>query len=219
MMIRINLLPVRQVKKREAGRQLLVAMSGFVIIALLGNGYWYSSTASERDRHQQQLRDTQARIEQLRKVIGEVDNLNKRRSEVQEKLKVLNDLRRKRGGPVKLLDALAEATPKKAWVSEFSESESAAKLAGQAESFDDVSELMRGLNSIVWTPKGLGRVVEVKRDGSRARVELIGAGAVIEDFPANEVGHFFTNIELKGTKVATKGTVSFELSLNVNYAI
>lgn len=219
MMIRINLLPVRQVKKREAGRQLLVAMSGFVIIALLGNGYWYSSTASERDRHQQQLRDTQARIEQLRKVIGEVDNLNKRRSEVQEKLKVLNDLRRKRGGPVKLLDALAEATPKKAWVSEFSESESAAKLSGQAESFDDVSELMRGLNSIVWTPKGLGRVVEVKRDGSRARVELIGAGAVIEDFPANEVGHFFTNIELKGTKVATKGTVSFELSLNVNYAI
>lgn len=219
MMIRINLLPVRQVKKREAGRQLLVAMSGFVIIALLGNGYWYSSTVSERDRHQQQLRDTQARIEQLRKVIGEVDNLNKRRSEVQEKLKVLNDLRRKRGGPVKLLDALAEATPKKAWVSEFSESESAAKLSGQAESFDDVSELMRGLNSIVWTPKGLGRVVEVKRDGSRARVELIGAGAVIEDFPANEVGHFFTNIELKGTKVATKGTVSFELSLNVNYAI
>lgn len=219
MMIRINLLPVRQVKKREAGRQLLVAMAGFVLLALLGNGFWYSSTASERDRHQQQLRDTQARIDQLKKVIGEVDNLNKRRAEVQEKLKVLDDLRRKRGGPVKLLDALAEATPKKAWVSEFSESESSARLSGQAESFDDVSELMRGLNGIVWTPKGLGRVVEVKRDGSRARVELIGAGAVIEDFPANEVGHFFTNIELKGTKVATKGTVSFDLSLNVNYAI
>lgn len=221
MMIRINLLPVRQVKKREAGRQFLVAMAGFVFVALLGNVYWYWSTASDRDRRQQRLKDTQARIDQLKKVIGEVDNLNKRRAEVQEKLKVLDELRKKRGGPVKLLDALSEAVPRKAWVSSFEEKASAAKLAGQAETLDDVSELMRGLNNVVWTPKGLGRVVEVKRDGTRARVELLGANAnaVIEDFPVADVGHFFSNIELKGTRVASKGTVSFELSLSVNYAI
>lgn len=221
MMIRINLLPVRQVKKREAGRQFLVAMAGFVVLALVGNAYWYWSTASDRDRRRQRLKDTQARIDQLKKVIGEVDNLNKRRAEVQEKLKVLDELRKKRGGPVKLLDALSEAVPRKASVSSFEEKSSSAKLSGQAETLDDVSELMRGLNNVVWTPKGLGRVVEVKRDGTRARVELLGANAnsIIEDFPLADVGHFFSNIELKGTRVASKGTVSFELSLSVNYAI
>lgn len=223
MMIRINLLPVRQVKKREAGRQFLVAMAGFVVLTLIGNGVWYYLTASERDDQQKRLADTQARIDQLKKVIGEVDNLNKRRTEVQEKLKVLDELSKRRGGPVKLLDALAEATPKKAWLGVFEEKASALKITGQADSLDDVSELMRGLKNIVWTPKGLGRVVEVKRDGSQARVELVGANSVIADFTAAEVGHFFSNIELKGTKgVDTKGsstTVSFELSLNVNYAI
>ena len=44
-------------------------------------------------------------------------------------------------------------------------------MAGNAESFDDVSEFMRGLNNIVWCPKGMGRVVERKRDGN-FRVEL-----------------------------------------------
>lgn len=227
MMIRINLLPVRQVKKREAGRQFLVALAGFAVVALVGNGVWYVLASNERDKQQQKLRDTQARIDQLRKVIGEVDNLNKRRGEVQEKLKVLDDLRKKRGGPVRLLDALAEATPKKAWLSSFEESGEAAKLIGQAESLDEVSELMRGLNNVVWTPRGLGRVVEVKRDGSRARVELMGDNATIEDFPANEVGHFFSNIELKSTQAkggqtSSRGPgslVSFELSLSVNYAI
>lgn len=219
MMIRINLLPVRQVKKREAGRQFLVAVAGSVLVALLGNGGWYYAVAQERDRAADQLRATQARIDQLKKVIGEVDNLNKRRAEVQDKLKVLDELRKKRGGPVKLLDALAEAMPKKAWVTEFGESETAARLNGQAESFEDVSEFMRRLNNVVWTPKGLGRVVDTKRDGSRARVELLGAGATIEDFPISDVSHFFTNIELRGTSVAAKGTVSFDLNLNVNYAI
>ena len=222
MMIRINLLPVRQVKKREAGRQFLIATAGLVGLALVGNGFWYYTAASERDLQQRRLRDTQARIDQLKKVIGEVDNINKRRAEVQEKLKVLDELRKKRGGPVKLLDALAEAIPKKAWVSTFEEKSTSAKLAGHAESLDDVSEFMRGLKNIVWTPKGLGRVVEVKRDGAQERVELSGENASIGDFSTGEVGHFFTNIELKGTKDESKGTaraVSFELSLTVNYAI
>jgi Tfp pilus assembly protein PilN len=36
-MIRINLLPVRQVKKRELGRQFLVVAVGLTVIALIGN--------------------------------------------------------------------------------------------------------------------------------------------------------------------------------------
>lgn len=221
MMIRINLLPVRQVKKREAGRQFLVVVGGVTIMTLLGNGYWYQSMESEREKQERRLNDTKARIEQLQKVIGEVDNLNKRKKEVEDKLKVLDDLRKKRGGPVKLLDALATAIPKKVMITDFDEKSSAVKMLGQAESLDDVSEFMRALKSVVWTPKGMGRVVEVKRDGSSARVELIGINA-IEDFQGPEIGYFFQGIELKTSAAETsKATrsVKFELALNVNYAI
>ena len=37
MMIRINLLPVRQVKKREMGRQILILAAVVVAAGLIGN--------------------------------------------------------------------------------------------------------------------------------------------------------------------------------------
>ncbi|MEW6430575.1 MAG: PilN domain-containing protein [Myxococcota bacterium] len=227
MMIRINLLPVRQVQKREAGRQYIIVLVGIAVIALIGNGYWYYSLDSELADRQRKLNDTNARIQQLEKVIGEVNNLNKRKKEVEEKLSVLDKLRKQRGGPVKLLDALATSIPKKVWLTSFEEKGGAVKVTGGADSFEDVSEFMRGLNNAVWTPKGMGRIVEMKRDGSAARVELLSEDSAIEDFAGSEVAHFFSNIELKGSESTappanagrTNRLVKFELSLNVNYAI
>ena len=222
MMIRINLLPVRQVQKREAGRQYIVLMVGMFIMTAAANGYWYKWIDDKREAAQRRLDDTNSRIAQLEKVIGEVTNLQKRKSEVEEKLKVLEKLTKQRAGPVKMLDALATAIPKKVWLTTFEEKAGGAVIVGNAESFDDVSEFMRGLNNIVWSPKGMGRVVERKRDGN-FRVELLGSEAEILENGPNDLGFFFTNIELKNTSssVSTKGTrvVSFDMTLNVNLGI
>jgi type IV pilus assembly protein PilN len=226
MMIRINLLPVRQVQKREAGRQYLAVLVGSLVLTASGNGYWYYFEDKQRADWQRQLNDTNARIAQLEKVIGEVNNLNKRRKEVEEKLTVLDKLRRQRGGPVKLLDALATSIPKKVWLTSFEEKGGAVKMTGAADSFEDVSEFMKGLNTMVWTPKGMGRVVEMKRDGSAARVELVGEDNAIQDFIRGEFNTFFNNIELKSSEAAAdKGSgrsgrlVKFEILMEVNYAI
>lgn len=228
MMIRINLLPVRQVQKREQGRQFIVLMVGMFIITAAANGYWFVWMDGKREAAQRRLDDTNARIAQLEKVIGEVTNLQKRKKEVEEKLAVLEKLTKQRAGPVKLLDALATAIPKKVWVVSFEEKGGAAVLVGNAENFDDVSEFMRGLNNIVWCPKGMGRVVERKRDG-KFRVELLGNEAEILEYPTAELGFFFSNIELKSTQTSTETVgnpraggskaVKFEMTLTVNLAI
>lgn len=217
MMIRINLLPVRQVQKREQGRQFIVLMIGTLIIAGAANAYWYVWMDGKRETAQRRLDDTNASIARLEKVIGEVNNLAKRKKEVEDKLAVLDKLTRQRAGPVKMLDALATSTPKKVWLKSFEDKGGAATLVGNAESYEDVSEFMRALNNVVWSPKGMGRVVERKKDKG-ARVELLGGEAGIADFSKEEMGFFFTNIELKQT--ATEGkTVKFEMSLTVNVAI
>jgi type IV pilus assembly protein PilN len=87
---------------------------------------------------------------------------------------------------------------------------------------------MRGLNNIVWCPKGMGRVVERKRDGN-FRVELLGTEAEILEYKSEELGFFFSNIELKSTTISTESVgnpklggskaVKFEMSLSVNLAI
>lgn len=226
MMIKINLLPVRQVKKREVGKQILVLYALVLIGAALGNYMWFSDLDSTVQRNQAQISATQRKITELQKVIGEVDNINKRKKELEDKIKVLADLRKGRAGPVKILDALATATPKKVWIREFDEKNGAVKLTGYAFSHEDVAEFMRGLGSLVWTPKGMGRLVEQKRDATTSRIELLDQSGTIEDFNVSEVGAFFTNIELKSATQTEKKTeagaqkqVDFTLALNASYTL
>jgi type IV pilus assembly protein PilN len=226
MMIRINLLPVRQVQKREVGRQVLILAAIVVIGGLVGNYLWYDNRESERVRLAAQIVETQRRITELEKVIGEVNNINKRKKEVEDKLKILGDLRKLRSGPVRMLDALATATPKKVWISDFNESSNAVKITGRALSHEDVAEMMRGLSTVVWTPKGMGRVVERKRDATTVRVELYTGEGSIEDFTIAEVSAFFSNIDLKqATSIVDKSAgaserrIDFEISMSANYAI
>src|SRR6476620_5884580 len=140
MMIRINLLPVRQVKKRELGRQFLVVAVGLTLITLIGNWFWYNQVATQRDRKQAQVNETKRRIAELDKTIGEVKNINTHRKEVNDKLEVLTKLRKGRSGPVKMLDALATATPKKVWITDFEEKSSAVTMKGKAISNEDVAD-------------------------------------------------------------------------------
>lgn len=226
MLIRINLLPVKQAAKREVGKQLLL-LGGLVLAgALMGNYLWMNDRQTRSDRLRTQITDTQKRITELERVIGEVNNINKRKKEVEDKLKILNELRKGRSGPVRMLDALATSIPVKVTVNTFAESNSAVKLSGRAVSHEDVAEFMKSLSTIVWTPKGIGRVVERKRDATNMRVELLNAGGAIEDFSLTEVNNFFTNIELvKGTQIDEKVNnnpvkrVAFDINLTCNYAI
>ncbi|HYX91643.1 MAG TPA: PilN domain-containing protein [Myxococcaceae bacterium] len=227
MMIKINLLPVRQVKKREAGKQILLLYAVLLLGALVGNWYWWSSRDSAREELVKKVRATDAKIKELERIIGEVNNINRRKKELEEKLAVLNELRKGRSGPVKILDALAEATPKKVWLKEFDEKAGQVKLSGTAFSHEDVAELMRGLQNVVWTPKGMGRLVERRREAKTSRVELLGQDGAIEDFDSGQVGMFFTGVELKSaSQKEIKGEggfaskqVEFQLTLATQYTL
>jgi type IV pilus assembly protein PilN len=224
MMIRINLLPVKQAQKRELGRQWLilgvVVLAGSVII----NYLWWNGRVSTGDRLDKQITDIRSRIAELEKAIGEVNNINMRKKEVTDKLKVLSDLRKKRSGPVRMLDALATATPHKVTLGEFAESNGTVRITGRATSHEDVSDFMRNLTSMVWCKKGMAKVIEHKRDSPTLRVQYFKDDSQ-EDVPLTEAANFFTQIELKqdtlqqDTKVPTARVVTFEIDLSANYAI
>ncbi|HYO60042.1 PilN domain-containing protein [Archangium sp.] len=224
MMIRINLLPVRTKGKANPGRQI-VALLAFVLLGVgVGNYMWYADRAGVVEKQAEGLDSTRRRIADLDKTIGEVKNISNRKIEVEKKLAVLDELRRGRSGPVRMLDALSTALPKKVWIKAFNEERSNVKLTGSAVSHDDVAELMRNLNGMVWTPKGIGRLVEQRREAKTSRVELVAAEAAVEEFPVGDIKPFFSNVDLKSTqqgnaKPGEVATVDFDISLTANYAI
>jgi type IV pilus assembly protein PilN len=226
MMIRINLLPVRVAKKREMGKQILVLFAIVLVGAVVGNYMWYSDRKAEFDQNASGIRQVQTKIEELKKVIGEVDKINDRKAEVEKKLGVLENLRKGRSGPVKMMDAMAIAVPKKLWLKGFVEDKGTMKITGSAVSHDEVAEFMSNLGHMVWTPKGMGRLVESRKDAPTSRVELL-TDATIEEFPVSSIKSFFTNIELKDAVQKAQGgsdpnsfpIVEFNLNLSSNYAI
>lgn len=223
-MIRINLLPTKAARKADDARQFLIVGAAVLVVSALANFGWYWWRDSVRATHEQQVAGLNDRIRKLEAQIGEVNNIKTKSEEVKKKLAELEKLKKKRTGPVRMMDALASSMPKKVWLNELDEKGGAVKVVGTAASYEDVADLMKALASVVWTKQGIGRVIEKKRDATTVRVELLEAEGQLQEFNLAEVGYFFTNIDLKRTEAGSLDTtvgrsVKFELTLNASYTI
>jgi type IV pilus assembly protein PilN len=191
-----------------------------ILAAVLGaNFYAWQTRSNADDKLQAQITRTRAQIAELDKVIQEVKDINKKEQDFKTKLEALNTLKAHRAGPVKILDALQTAVPKKVWITAAGEKGGAMALAGEALSQDDLAEFMSALQNVVDTPQGLGRLVIDER-GKESRVELTSTGK-IASFKPSEVTPFFTNVQLTGdAEASNKGlkTVKFTLTLSANYS-
>jgi type IV pilus assembly protein PilN len=115
-MITINLLPVREARKRETERKQALVLGAvlagtFLLIAVVHIAMT-SRISSVRGR----IASTQMEIDKLQKVIGDVENFKKDKAEIERKLGVIHQLEANRGGPVHLLDELASRLPEKIWL-------------------------------------------------------------------------------------------------------
>jgi type IV pilus assembly protein PilN len=64
---------------------------------------------------------------------------------LEEKLKVLEVLKKNRTGPVKLMDELAQIIPTKVWLVDLAEDAGAIALKGRAASHEDVAIFLKKL--------------------------------------------------------------------------
>jgi type IV pilus assembly protein PilN len=170
-MVRINLLPVRVSKKKEAGRQQLVIFAVVLVAGLLGNYLWAASRASDLKAREAKLARTREDIAQLERIIGEVKNIKDSQQELQKKLDVLDKLKQGRSGPVRMLDELATVTPRQLWLSKMDEKAGAMSFSGSATSIDDVSEFMTRLKQSKYFAKvELKKTTAVKAAGRNDRL-------------------------------------------------
>ena len=144
-MVRINLLPVRVSKKKQAGKQQLWLFALAVVAALAVNWYWAGLRRSELEALDAKIARTKADLAQLDRIIGEVKDIKEAKRGLQEKLDVLDKLKAGRSGPVRMLDELARIVPKRVWLRRFDEKGGNVVFEGYAMTIDDVSAFMTEL--------------------------------------------------------------------------
>ncbi len=142
-MIRINLLPVRAKKKRNTSIYQLVAMSGVVVFTLLVVAIVHFAMANKLAEQEKKIADSQSEIKRLEKIIGEVKELDQQKSRLLNQLAVIDKLEKGKRGPVRVLDELSNAIPKRVWLTNFREAGGNLSMTGSAIDNADISEFMR----------------------------------------------------------------------------
>lgn len=146
-MIRINLLPHRE-EKRKARRQQFYALTGLTLvlgglIVALGNGI-ISGYVSAQDEKNAFLK---TEIAALDKSIDEIKRLREQTDALLQRKRVIESLQGNRSEVVGLFNELAKNVPEGVYIKKVSQQANKINLVGYAQSNARVSSLMRNLES------------------------------------------------------------------------
>lgn len=146
-MIRINLLPVRDLQKKEKIRNQLIAAVLAVGGVLLGCGGLYAYTSMNISAEKTAIQAADNEIKSLQKTLGKIAEFKNLQQELQAKLDVLKKLKENKSGPARLLDELAKAVPDKVWLTSFSESGSVYQMEGFGLNEQSVASFLQRLEA------------------------------------------------------------------------
>ena len=142
-MIRINLIRGKRKKKREFNIESLYLL--VPVAALAGVFLFHQSVARKIDTLNAEIQKASARIESLKKEIGEVEKFKVRKAELQKKVDIINNLQAGRVGPVRSLDAISAATPENSWIDKMSVAGEKVQVDGVALNNTVVADFMNAL--------------------------------------------------------------------------
>ncbi|MBI4523544.1 MAG: PilN domain-containing protein [Deltaproteobacteria bacterium] len=149
-MIRINLLPVRQIKAKFGRRKdLMIAGASLAVTAVLIAGlHLYQS--HQRSNLEKELASLQAEIETLNVKVREVADVEKKIADLKGKLTIIEDLARRKVGPVRVMESLSAAVPPSVWLTEFRESAGSLALTGIAIDNQTLADFLKALDKFVY---------------------------------------------------------------------
>ena len=150
-MIRINLLPTRKAKRTFTIRvgvkpniSLFIAAT-LVIFLLEGIAwYWLNSTLSSLSEEKQAL---DAKLKEVREKVKEVENYEKDKKIYEEKIAIIQNLKRNQKGPVHVLSELSRMLPERVWLVSLRETGKDISIIGSGMTNDDIVRYVNNLKS------------------------------------------------------------------------
>lgn len=161
-MAKINLLDWRgelRTKRKHEFYQLL-AFAGLLGLMFVGGAFMVGKgKIGNQDNRISYLQDEIANVE---KRLEEIQDLEKKRQDLLDRMEVIDELQASRPNIVHLFDEIVKVTPEGTYLTSVSESNKMLSIAGKAESSARVSNLMRDLNSSQWTKNSLLKVIKAE---------------------------------------------------------
>jgi type IV pilus assembly protein PilN len=144
-MIKINLLPVRAAKKKETLRQQISVAVMSLVLVLIVIGYFHFIIVKSIEEATIKIASTEEELKKTKAQIGEVSKFKEAKKILEDKLGVIESLKKGKVGPVKMLDELSRVTPEKLWLVSFKEVGRSINIDGMAISEEVIAQFMTEL--------------------------------------------------------------------------
>ena len=154
-MIRINLLAVERERTRK--RVLIPAAHRVTLgatVILLGTalliGWWFWSLRTTSARLDEELARAEAETRQVRSVLEQVRKFESQKAMLQQRVTLIEQLRKGQSAPVHLLDEISKSVPDRLWLSELKQTGADFAMIGTTDSLTAVSDFVANLESTRW---------------------------------------------------------------------
>jgi len=149
-MANINLLPWREERRQEQRKEFLTVLGAValaaIVVVLLTNRV-YSSWIDNQNGRNAYL---QTNIDELNRQVAEIKELEKKRQELLDRMKVIQDLQGTRPLIVRIFDEMVRTLPDGVFYKTMSRTDKTIQMEGVAESNNRVSSLMRQFDRSEW---------------------------------------------------------------------
>jgi len=149
--IKINLLAVdrdrskRKAAKFQIGQKITAVCSLVLVVAALGVGWWFWYLQRASTELDEQIAAAQRETQRLQSIIRQVQQFEARRAQLQQRVTLIEQLRKGQTGPVHLLDHVSRALPDSMWLTDLKNTGADVAIDGRCMSLNALSDFISGL--------------------------------------------------------------------------
>lgn len=151
-MIRINLLAVdrertRRKAKFQTAQKVTIGSSLILVAAALIVVWWWWSLGKASTELDQRIADAERETARLRSLIQQVAQFEQQRAQLQQRVSLIEQLRKGQSGPVHMLDQLSRALPETMWLTDLKQAGDDVTIDGRCTSLTALSDFVANLEN------------------------------------------------------------------------
>ncbi len=157
-MIRINLLAIERERSRKRllispAHKVTIAASLILIGTVLLVSWWAWSLRQQSIRLDSEIASAEAETRQIRSVLEQVRKFESQKALLQQRVTLIEQLRKGQSAPVHLLDEISKSLPDRLWLNEITQTGADFTMSGTTDSMTAVSDFVANLEATRWFRK------------------------------------------------------------------
>jgi type IV pilus assembly protein PilN len=154
-MIRVNLLAVERTRTKKrfaitAAQKVTAGASLILVATIVAVGWWAWSLRQQSLALDEELARAEVETRQVRSVLEQVRQFESQKALLQQRVTLIEQLRKGQSAPVHLLDQISKSMPERLWLRDLTQSGAEFTISGMTDSLTAVSDFVGNLEDTRW---------------------------------------------------------------------